>query len=219
MQCQLRPSFLSSGQQQWLLRKPGKSIGDLYFSPPTWKLLSHLFIWGFFQASAISIQMPGKGEECVSCKAWQAVWSFIGNVLTQLFLARYCWAALGYLMCGIDSLLPSCRLDLLGGAAAKREEHHPSLCLLQSLISGSSDDFSVLTWKNFATLWFLDPTDKVVGAPKPSQGVLWLCRAAVSDGLCPLPVTNTGSQPSEMHLWEHIFLHLHGAEVLVQPAQ
>lgn len=50
--------------------------------------------------------MPGEGEECMSCEAWQAVWSFIGNVLTQLFLAPYYQAALDYLMCDIDSLLP-----------------------------------------------------------------------------------------------------------------
>lgn len=163
--------------------------------------------------------MPGQGEECVS-KAWQAGWSFIGSVLTQIFLARHYWAALGYLMCAIHSLLPS------AGCTCWEElptpgwgEHHPSLCLLQSLVSqdpglgetfkikssspaqlsGTHDEFSVLTWEDFG-----------ISLPSQVQGVLCLCWAAVSDALCPLPVTNTGSHPTETHSWEHIFLHLHG---------
>lgn len=128
----------------------------------------------FFNSLQYLFRCLGRGRNAcpTPVKTWQGVQSFRSNVLTQLFLAHYYQAALVYLMYDIDSFpiqLWGCSRRLLRSwacrallerscllrVAAKWQEHHwLLLCLLPSLILGTSDDSSSVSWKNFATLGY-----------------------------------------------------------------
>lgn len=167
-------TFLPS---QWSAAATSEKIyrGFIIFSPYTEIYVSPIHL-GFFP-SLCNIYLDawqGGGERVLW--AWQALWSCTGNVLTQLFLARYSWAALDYLMCDINSSSPlqaghagrSCQMGRASPISLPFAEpgirhlwrlfcaHLPEFC--PSLVSG---------WH-----WW---------SSQAKPGVLWLC----SDGCVP----------------------------------